>query len=70
VSIGWDIKSDEITGSIYYYPTTKNYEQATDEDREKYFDFVTYPYDDTKASYGCPITLYYLEKSTVYKPAT
>lgn len=70
VSIGFDVDSETIKGAVYYYPTTKNYEQATDEDREKYFDFVTYPYDDTKASYGCPITLYYQETDYYYKPAT
>lgn len=70
VPIGYKVNSDEITGSLYYYPTTKNYEQATEEDRQIYFDFVTYPYDEKKSSYGSPITLYYLEKSTVHKPAT
>ena len=69
VSKGYVIDSDSITGILYYYPTTKNYKKATNEDKIKYYDTVTYPLAKDPP-YGSPITLYYQKTDYVYKPAT
>ena len=69
VSIGFEIDLETIQGSIYYYPTKKNYQPATEEEIEKYYDFDTYKYE-SEAPYGCPITLYWQEENWVYVEAT
>lgn len=69
VSIGFTINSDTIKGIIYYYPTIKNYEKASEEDISKYYNFDMYPREE-KPPYGSPITLYYREPEDVYIPAT
>lgn len=70
VSIGYIINEEEIaSGTIYYYPGSKEYAPATPEDIEKYFDFDTYPYK-SEPPYGCPITLYSRESNWIYEEAT
>ena len=69
VSIGFEIDLETIQGSIYYYPTKKDYQPATEEEIEKYYDFDTYKYE-SEAPYGCPITLYWQEENWVYVEAT
>lgn len=36
VSIGWDINKDNILGSVYYYPNSKVYVEATPEEKEAF----------------------------------
>jgi hypothetical protein len=67
VSVGFDVSS--VTGILYYYPTTKNYAEASKDDKIKYYDTETYPLEKNPP-YGSPITLYYQETDYVYKPAT
>lgn len=43
VSIGTVVDQNKVTGEIYYYPDTKTYEEASQEDKDKYYDESTYP---------------------------
>lgn len=71
VSMGFDIQEETVKGDVYYFPTTMNYEQATQEDLDIYWNFDEYPYDSQEdKAYGCPITLYYKEIQKEYVPAT
>lgn len=69
VPIGKDVVKEEIKGAVYYYPDAKTYELASEEDKKKYFDFVTYPYTPTEP-YGSPINLYRKEEKWEYEVAT
>ena len=62
VSIGYVVSSDTVSGTIYYYPSTKVYELASDSDKEMYYNFDRYPTD-------CPITLYHRESTPYYVEA-
>jgi hypothetical protein len=39
VSIGYVVNTSAVKGDIYYYPGIKNYELATKEEKDIYFDF-------------------------------
>lgn len=69
VSIGNEVESGTVPGDIYYYPTGLTYEIATPEDKDKYFDFDTYPYESEKP-FGSPITLFKKETEETYEEAT
>ena len=61
-SVGFTPGKD-IVGSMFYYPGEKEYDMASKEQLEMYWDFNTYP--DL-----CPITLYWREDKDDYIPAT
>ena len=69
VSVGTEVDMDEYTDVLYYYPTTKYYAEASDDDLTIYWDFSTYPKTEN-APYGCPITLYAREVTPEYIEAT
>ena len=69
VPIGKDVIKEEIKGAVYYYPDEKTYELASEDDKKKYFDFITYPYTPTEP-YGSPINLYRQEEKLEYEVAT
>ena len=69
VSIGFDIKQEDYKDIIFYYPTTKDYVEALEEDLEVYWDFNTYPLEN-EAPWGCPISLYWRKEIPSYRPAT
>ena len=69
ISIGYVVTSENTKGTIYYFPNKKDYIQATREELDKYWDFVTYPYE-SGPPYGCPITLYWRQENWAYKPIT
>lgn len=68
-SIGFEINPKDFPGQIYFYPTTKNYVVASEEDKKLYWDFDTYPMEST-APYGCPLTLYKMRIEDYYRIAT
>ena len=69
VSIGFEIDVEEYQDTIYYFPTTKTYSLATEEDLEMYWDFTTYP-KENEAPYGCPVVLFYITTESTYREAT
>ena len=58
-----DINIETLLGELYYYPIAKDYEEATQEDLDIYWNFVAYPS-------ACPIELYYIHKTETYVEAT
>ena len=68
VSVGFE-DATELTGTVYYFPSTKEYSPASEEEIKQYFDFETYPLKN-EYPYGCPITLYHREEKWLYEPAT
>ena len=69
VSIGFNPDVSQFRGEIYYYPGTKAYIEASENDLRDYWDERTYPLTD-KAPWGAPIVLYYRQPSKVFRPAT
>ena len=69
VPIGKEINKEEIKGAIYYYPSNKTYEVASEDDKNKYYDFNTYPLTDIDP-YGSPVTLYWRQENWEYQLAT
>lgn len=70
VSIGKGvINSEDYTDQIYYYPSEKDYIEATEDDLEKYWDFNTYPMTNA-APWGCPEMLYDRSEKVGYRLAT
>ena len=68
VSVGFE-DATELTGTVYYFPSTKEYSPASEKEIKQYFDFETYPFKN-EYPYGCPITLYHREEKWLYEPAT
>jgi hypothetical protein len=58
-----DINIETLLGELYYYPIAKDYEEATQEDLDIYWNFTAYPYT-------CPIELYYIKKTETHIEAT
>lgn len=56
-------------GFVYYYSETLDYISATDDDLQTYWDFDSYPKEDT-SPYGCVITLYYKTTVEDYREVT
>lgn len=70
VSIGFgEINRDEYKGTIYYYPTTKDYRTATSEELKIYWNFEDSPFEN-KFPWGCSIVLYEREEIKTYRVAT
>lgn len=69
VSVGTGDKTGQYSSSLYYYSTTKYYEEASQDDLNIYWDFDAYPKTETDP-YGCPITLYIRNTQDKYTPAT
>lgn len=69
VSIGTVVDPNTVQGTIYYYPSSKSYVIATEEEVNKYYDFKQYPMTNTEP-YGCPITLYWRQTEESYVEAT
>lgn len=64
-SIGFSVVESDYHGDIFYCPGNKIYIEATQNDLDKYWDFVTYP-PNTNA----PIILYYRKSEDTYKLAS
>lgn len=69
VSIGKDLSNETYQGEIYYFPSNKEYVEATISDLTTYWDFTNYPLEED-APYGCPITLYEMRPEETYRLAT
>ena len=69
VSLG-KTNQENNNNTLYYYPENSEiHVKAEEEDLIKYWDFDSYPLD-TKAPWGCPITLYVMEKHDKWVPIT
>ena len=68
VSIGFDIIKENHPREIFYYPSEKSYVAASTSDLATYWDFTTYPRENSEP-YGCPIMLYYREPNVTYRLA-
>ncbi len=68
-SIGYDLGNDVYNQQIWYYPNTKTYELASQEDLNNYWDFSKYPMTNTEP-YGSPVTLYLKQSEDTYRLAT
>ena len=69
ISIGFSPSTEEYRGDIFYYPGTKTYVEATKEELDAYWDFDTYPLENS-APWGAPIMLYYKNPEDAYRLAT
>ena len=63
ISIGFKPLENGYKGTMYYYPGSKNYEVASNEERKMFYDIKTYPT-------AAPITLYKREEIEHWEPAT
>lgn len=63
ISIGFKPLENGYKGTMYYYPGSKNYEVASNEEREMFYDLITYPN-------AAPITLYRRKEIEHWEPAT
>lgn len=62
VSLGYTPSQEQITTTVFYYPTTKNYVEATQEDLDIYWNTTDYQ--------ESPFKLYYREIKEEYREAT
>lgn len=62
-SIGYIINREDYPGEIYYYGSNKLYTEATQEEKDQYFNFNEYPNQ-------APFILYYKDPTTTYKIVT
>ena len=69
VSIGTKVEQDTTKGDIFYFPGSKTYMEATQDEKDQYYDFEKNPYEP-EAPYGSPITLYWKEENWEYVEAT
>ena len=68
-SIGFtDINRNDYD-DIYYYPTNKDYLEASKEQLAEYWDVINYPLESTEP-WGASVILYYRVIEPVYRPAT
>ena len=68
-SIGFIVKREDYPNdSIYYYPTTKEYIEVSDEVKKDYFNFDKYPLSSTDL-WGYFKRLYYRTEQPVYSKA-
>lgn len=63
ISIGFKPLENGYKGTMYYYPGSKNYEVASNEEIKMFYDITTYPT-------AAPITLYRREETYHWEPAT
>ena len=69
ISVGYEsIYEGQYSEEIYYYPSTKNYIEASEEVLNKYWDFDTYPKQPT-VPWGSTM-LYYKKSKPTYRIAT
>lgn len=70
ISIGFeDVDRTEYSGDIYYYPSSKSYREATEDELNTYWNFTAYPYEN-ESPWGSPIILFEREEVEAYKQAT
>ena len=69
VSIGFTVAPGTVPGDIYYYKDDPIYVEATKEEKDKYYDFETYPLTSNKP-YGSPLTLYREIEEAIFVEAT
>ena len=70
VAIGKVLPADTVPGDIYYKPQQATPDLATQEEIDKYYDFVTYPLKGPEEAYGSPLILYIMETKTTYVELT
>lgn len=63
ISIGFKPLENGYKGTMYYYPGSKNYEVASNEEIKMFYDITTYPT-------AAPITLYRRKETYHWEPAT
>lgn len=63
ISIGFKPLENGYKGTMYYYPGSKNYEAASNEEIKMFYDITTYPT-------AAPITLYRRKTTYHWEPAT
>lgn len=69
ISVGYEsISEGQYSEDIYYYPSTKNYTEASEDVLNKYWDLETYPKQPT-APWGSTM-LYYKKSKPTYRVAT
>lgn len=69
VSIGFEPSTETYKGTIYYFPGTEQYREATQEEKDLYYNTDLYP-PESNAPYGAPFSLFYITKSSVNVEAT
>ena len=69
VSIGFTPDPTVYKGTMFYYPGSKIYLEASKAELEAYWDFETYE-KTNEAPWGAPMVLYYKEASDDYRLAT
>ena len=69
VSIGYKVTT-VTSQTIYYYPGTKNYYAVSDDKKNAYYNFTSYPMDENSPSLGAPFNLYRKIESESFREAT
>jgi hypothetical protein len=68
-SVGFYIDPKNVTETLYYYPTTKEYVKVSNEEKAAYFDFTNYP-KQNQFPWGYDSVLYYRTSLPSYREAT
>ena len=69
VSIGYEVTT-VTSQNIYYYPGTKTYYAVSDDKKDAYYNFSSYPMDENSPSLGAPFNLYRKVESESFREAT
>jgi hypothetical protein len=70
VSIGYTPIPENYKTLIYYFKDPAQYREALQEEKDAYWDFKTYPYDENHDMFGAPFTLFIQNPVDTYYEAT